>query len=84
MSTQRTISFRIPTKTVDSLDALAEEMERDRSYLLNEAVETYLEINRYQVELIQKGLDAARKGDFVDHNQVRKMISRMRRTNRTR
>ena len=77
MSTQRTISFRISAKKVDSLDELASEMDRDRSYLLNEAVEYYLELNRYQVGLIEKGIAAAKAGDFVDHDEVRKMIGKM-------
>ena len=80
MSAQKTISFRIPARTVASLDALASEMDRDRSYLLNEAVGNYLELNRYQVELVEKGIAAAKRGEFVEHDAVRKMIGKMRRT----
>jgi len=77
MDTHRTISFRIPAKKVDSLDELASEMDRDRSYLLNEAVEYYLELNRYQLGLIEKGIAAAKAGDFLEHSKVRKMIGKM-------
>jgi predicted transcriptional regulator len=79
MRAQRTISFRMPTKTVVSLDLLASEMDRDRSYLLNEAVENYLDLNRYQVELVEEGIAAAKQGEFVEHDAVRKMIGKMRR-----
>jgi len=38
MSSPRTISFRIASEKVAQLDAIAKAMDRDRSYLLNEAV----------------------------------------------
>lgn len=79
MGAQRTISFRIPSKTVETLDALAGEMDRDRSYLLNEAVENYLELQRYQIGLIEKGMAAAKREEFVEHEEVRKLIGKMRR-----
>jgi predicted transcriptional regulator len=80
MSTLKTISFRIPSEAVKTLDALAETMDRDRTYLLNEAVERYLELNEYHIKLIKKGLRAAEKGNLVSHADVKKMISKMGRS----
>jgi len=79
MSTQRTISFRIPAKKVESLDELANEMDRDRSYLLNEAVEHYLRLNEHHIRLIKNGLRAAERGDFVPDAEMKKLMARMRR-----
>ena len=79
MSAQKTISFRMPLEAVESLDALAETMDRDRSYLLNEAVQHYLELNEYHIKVIEKGLRAAEKGDFVPHAEMKRLITRMRR-----
>jgi len=42
LSPVRTVSFRIAEDKVAALDAIAKTMDRDRSYLLNEAVENYL------------------------------------------
>jgi len=78
MSTLKTVSFRIGSEVVDTLDALAEKMDRDRSYLLNEAVERYLELNEYHVKLIKKGLRAAEAGDFVPDAEMKKLVTRMR------
>lgn len=80
MSSLKTISFRISSETVDTLDALAETMDRDRSYLLNEAVERYLELNEYHIRLIKKGLRAAKEGRLISHADVKKMISKMGRS----
>jgi predicted transcriptional regulator len=79
MSELKTISFRMPAEKVDTLDALAETMERDRTYLLNEAVERYLELNEYHIKLIEKGLRAAEAGDFVPQAEMKRLIARMRR-----
>ena len=77
MATMKTVSFRINSEAVDSLDALAETMDRDRSYLLNEAIERYLELNEYHIKLIEKGLSAAKEGKLVSHAEVKKMIGKM-------
>jgi predicted transcriptional regulator len=79
MSSLKTISFRMRSDAVETLDALAETMDRDRTYLLNEAVEHYLELNEYHIKLIKKGLRAAERGDFVPDAEMKKLIARMRR-----
>jgi predicted transcriptional regulator len=79
MSELKTISFRMPAEKVETLDALAETMERDRTYLLNEAVERYLELNEYHIKLIEKGLRAAEAGDFVPQAEMKRLIAKMRR-----
>lgn len=79
MSALKTISFRMRADAVETLDALAETMDRDRTYLLNEAVEHYLKLNEYHIKLIEKGLRAAKAGDFVPPAEMKKLIARMRR-----
>jgi predicted transcriptional regulator len=79
MSALKTISFRMPAEKVETLDALAETMERDRTYLLNQAVERYLDLNEYHIKLIKKGLRAAEAGDFVGQAEMKRLMARMRR-----
>ncbi len=79
MSELKTISFRMRSEAVENLDALAETMDRDRTYLLNEAVERYLELNEYHIKLIDKGLRAAEAGDFVPDGEMKRLIARMKR-----
>jgi predicted transcriptional regulator len=66
-------------KSVKTLDALADTMDRDRTHLLNEAVERYLELNEYHIKLIEKGVRAADAGDFVPDGEMKKLVARMRR-----
>ena len=42
----KTVSFRTDMKKVKALDALASEQDRDRSYLLNQAIDNYLDLQR--------------------------------------
>ncbi|MGA2096519.1 MAG: hypothetical protein ABSH39_09495 [Candidatus Acidiferrum sp.] len=70
----------MPSDTVESLDGLAESMDRDRSDVLNEAVENYLLLNEHHSKLIKKGLRAAAEGKLVSHAEVKKMISKMGRS----
>ena len=46
-------------------------MNRDRTTLINEAIEAYLELHHWQVELITKRLVAADAGEEgVEHAEV--------------
>jgi predicted transcriptional regulator len=74
MSSPRIISFRIAPDKVAELDAIAKAMDRDRSYLLNEAVESYLNEQRRIVAMVEAGLEASRKGELIDDEDVGMMI----------
>lgn len=76
---KQTISFRIDSDKVGALDQLAEAMDRDRSYLLNEAVEAYLDVQQWQMEHIKASIQQADAGKLIDHEQVRKMAAKWRR-----
>ena len=74
MTTYRTVSFRIPSEKVDELDALAQSMDRDRTYLLNEALDNYLDYQRDCMAKIEKGLEDIRQGRLIDHEVVMKRM----------
>ncbi len=75
----KTVSFRTDAKKVEALDALATLQDRDRSYLLNQAVDNYLDLNQYHIDLIENGIRQADAGELVDHHEVVKMAARLRR-----
>ena len=72
------ISFRLASRKVRDLDAMAETMNRDRSYLLNEAVEAYLDVQQWQIEQIKASIRQADEGKLIEHKQVRKMATKWR------
>ena len=74
MSSPRIISFRIAPEKVAELGLIAKSMDRDRSYLLNEAVEAYLSEQRRFAAMVEEGLEASRKGELIDDEDVGLMI----------
>jgi predicted transcriptional regulator len=75
MSSQRTISFRIDAEKVAKLDSIAKAMDRDRSYLLNEAVESYLSEQQRFIAMVKEGLEDVRAGRTISHEEVERMVS---------
>ena len=65
-----TVSFRIATAKVQALGRLASLQDRDRSYLLNEAVEQYLALNDFHTEHIREGLRQAERGQMVSDDDA--------------
>jgi predicted transcriptional regulator len=74
-----TVTFRISNRLRDELDALAQSMERDRSFVLNEAVAAYLDTHRWQIAHIEEGIRQADAGDFATDDEVAETFARWRR-----
>jgi predicted transcriptional regulator len=75
---KQTVSFRLESDKVAALDALADTMDRDRTYLLGEAVQAYLETQQWHLEQIEAGVAEADAGDLMDHRSVKAIASRWR------
>ena len=69
---QRTVSEPITIRTakVSEIDALASAMDRSRNYIVNEAIEQYLEANAWQIKKITEGIKAARSGKVRPADEV--------------
>ncbi|MEK7201219.1 MAG: CopG family transcriptional regulator [Patescibacteria group bacterium] len=65
-----TVSFRLPKQKRVELDRVAAEAVRDRSFVLNEAIDAYLEVKRWQIAHIEAGLKEARAGHFASAKEV--------------
>jgi RHH-type rel operon transcriptional repressor/antitoxin RelB len=72
--TARTVSFRIAAEKLAELDAIAKSMDRDRSYLLNEAVENFISEQKRFAAMVEEGLEASRNGELIDHEEVAAMV----------
>ncbi|HMC29442.1 MAG TPA: ribbon-helix-helix protein, CopG family [Candidatus Angelobacter sp.] len=76
---KQTISFRLDSDRVDALDVLAKALDRDRTYILNAAVEAYLEVQQWQLEHIKASIKQADTGRLIEHREIKKMASSWRR-----
>jgi predicted transcriptional regulator len=53
------------------VDELAAVLDRDRSAVINEAIDAYLDLHQWQVERIQRALAEAESGvEGVPHDEV--------------
>jgi predicted transcriptional regulator len=66
----KTITFRLPEEKLQELDTVAEIQQRDRSFVINEAVRQYLSLHEYHRELIEEGVRQADAGEMIDHEKL--------------
>ena len=58
------------------LTRLATQQGRDSESLVVEAVERMVNYDEWFMQEVEKGLAAADRGEFVDHEEIRKLIDR--------
>jgi predicted transcriptional regulator len=72
---KQTVTFRLESDKVAALD---DTLDRDRTYLLSEAVQAYLEIQQWHLGEIRAGIADADAGRLVSHNKVKAMTAKWR------
>ncbi|HZS54561.1 MAG TPA: ribbon-helix-helix protein, CopG family [Bryobacteraceae bacterium] len=73
---QQPVSFRTDEQTLRQLDALAEKMDRSRGWVINEALEYYLDLRRWQIEEIKKGIADSEAGRSFSEEQVQEHFAK--------
>ncbi|NEP01554.1 MAG: CopG family transcriptional regulator [Symploca sp. SIO2E9] len=71
------VTFRLDPNKRAALDAIAAGMDRTLTYVLNEAINAYLEMHRWQLEEIQDGIAEADAGDFASEEEVEVVFARL-------
>ena len=64
------VTVRLEPAKRAELDVLARAVSRDRSFLINEAIDAYLAVHRWQVSEIEEGLRQAEAGEFASEAEV--------------
>lgn len=68
------VTVRLGTKERDELDSIARDLDRDRSYLISEAVRQYLDVRRWQIAHIEEGIRQADAGEFASDAEIQKIF----------
>ena len=76
---RETLNVRVDAQIREALDAVAASLDRDRSYVVNEAITAYLDVHQWQVQHIRHGLAEADAGQFVSSAEVNSVLDRLRR-----
>lgn len=73
MTTEKvSVTIRLDQETVAFLDRLAKIEDRDRSYLIKQAVASFVRLHRWQIEEIRKAVKEADAGLFASDKEVAK------------
>jgi predicted transcriptional regulator len=69
-SNMKTVSFRLGVEKVAELDELGKAQARDRTFLLNEAVDAYLDMQRWQLAHIEESIRQAHSGMGIPQEEL--------------
>lgn len=76
------ISFLTDKSKRDALDNIAVAMDRDRSYILNEAIAAYLDVQQWHLQDTRKAIIEADAGDFASDKEVQQAFGKYKRNAR--
>lgn len=65
------LNFRTEEATRDAIDKLAASIDRDRSWVINQAVKEYLDENAWHIEQILQGRKDIAEGRYSSLEEVR-------------
>ena len=73
--TSGNVTVRLQGETRKKLDHIATDLDRSRNWLINEAIENYLDVYEWQEKQIRERLNKAeKKGKFNTAKQVSKVV----------
>ena len=72
---EEAISVRIPREKKAALDAIAAQIDRDVSFVIEEALSAYLDLHAWQREQIEEGVRQADAGAFASEAEVREAFA---------
>jgi predicted transcriptional regulator len=59
------LTLRVPEEIKDRLDKLAQATHRSKSFLVEEAIARYLDLEAWQIGEIEQAIEEADQGDFA-------------------
>ncbi len=69
------ISFRIRSEKVDELERLAKATDRPRSWHIEQALDSYLDDQSWQIAQIEKSMAEIDAGEGIPHEEIKKELS---------
>lgn len=67
---QKSVTFRTEAAKLATLDALSESLGRDRTSLLNEALDAFIEVQTWHKREIMKALEEVRRGEIIAEEEM--------------
>ena len=70
------LTLRVPEETKAKLDKLAQATHRSKSYLAEEAIARYLDLEAWQVGEIEQAIQEADRGDFANPSDMADLLKK--------
>jgi len=74
---QESFTFLLDSEKKKALKAIATVTDRDLTYVLNEAIASYLDIYQWLLDEINKGVAEAEAGDFASDDEVQAVFAKL-------
>ena len=65
-------SVRIDNTLLERVDFMAKLLERSRAWIINHAIQQYLEHEEWFIKAVEQGIEQAQTGQMVSHDAVKK------------
>ena len=72
------MTVRVEPRTRKALDEIAASLDRDRTYVVNQALDSYIDVHQWHLDHIRQGLRESNGGKFVPPAEVNRRIARLR------
>lgn len=70
------LTLRVPEEIKDRLDKLAQATHRSKSFLAEEAIARYLDLEAWQIGQIEQAIEEADRGDFAKPADVANLLKK--------
>jgi RHH-type transcriptional regulator, rel operon repressor / antitoxin RelB len=70
------VTLRLDRDKIALLDQLAQSDDRDRTYLIKNAIDGYLQMRQWQLDEIRKAITEADAGDFVPQEEMQALFAK--------
>ena len=74
---QESFTFLLDSEKKEALKAIATVTDRDLTYVLNEAIASYLDIYQWLLDEVNKGVAEAEAGDFASDDEVKAVFVKL-------
>lgn len=71
-----TVSAKLDSEVAKKLELLVKATARSKSFLVAEAIESYVEDQAWQIKAIEEGIKEAEGGKFATERQVKKTFKK--------
>lgn len=72
------LTVRMDEDRLQALDKVADGLDRDRTYVVTQAIDAFLDVHKWQIAYIEEAMREADTGQFASTAEVDRTFARLR------